>query len=222
MLDKLGIGIVGVVDCGTRLYNLGAGFAGMVGSIGFGKDDSMYLGFTAERAYVVTVEGDLVLSTETADAGHKVDGVYGFDVDWSDAAKARGFGVGTLFITNPDAPKNISMFTVRMDAAQSVSVKFDSETGANARAVLTDTTDIGKLDRSMARALAGEQPEVDSSALRRALAETGDANVAWADFGTRRRGAVPESVRRYVAEHGLYSDDAGNADLGRLRRQMLT
>lgn len=202
MFDKLSIGIVGATDFTTRLYNLGSGFAGMVGSISFGAADSVYLGFTSERAYVVAVEGDLAVCTETSDEGHKVDGVFGFDLDWSDAAKARGCGIGTLFMTNPDDPKKVSMFTVRMDAAQSVAVKFDSNTGFNARAVVTEATDIGKLDREILRVLSGGQPTVDSSAVRRALK----------DGSARPAGFIPQDV----------SDLWRGADVERLRRNILT
>ncbi len=219
MLDKLGIGIVGVTDYLTRLYNLGAGFAAIEGIISFGLTDSVYLGFTSERAYRVEVDGDLVISTETSGFGQKVDGVYGFDVSWSESAQVRGFAKGTVKVINPDLPDAVSTFHVVMDRVQQVLIKFGKDTDANARTVITDTTDIGKLDREMHRILAGGEPQVDSSAVRRALHDARGSDIAWADFGSRRTGdAVPDSVRRYIDDHGLYA----GGDLSRFRDSILT
>jgi hypothetical protein len=202
MIDKLGINIVGAVDHSTRVYNKGDGFAAMAGTIGFGKGDSIYLGFTAERAYTVAVEGDLVLSTETSDSRTKLDGVYGFDVDWSERAKRRGFGTGKIAVTNPNAPGAVSTFEVRMEATPSVVVKFGKDTGINVRVVLGADSDLAQVDRSVANAMVGGKPLVDSSAVRRAL-QRGSA---------RPSGFIPQDV----------SDRWSGADVGHLRRNILT
>lgn len=202
MTDKLGINIVGAVDHSTRLYNNGDGFSAMTGKIGFGSGDGIYLGFTAERAYTVAVEGDLVLSTETSDSRTKLDGVYGFDVDWSEQAKARGFGTGKIAITNPNAPGAMSVFDVQMEEAPAVVVKFGKDTGINVRVVLAADSDLGQVDRSVANAIAGGKPLVDSSAVRRAL-QRGSA---------RPSGFIPQDVSEHWA----------GSDVGQLRRNILT
>ncbi|MCC7531145.1 MAG: hypothetical protein IT342_21745 [Candidatus Melainabacteria bacterium] len=202
MIDKLGINIVGAVDHSTRLYNKGDGFAGMAGSIDFGKGDSIYLGFTAERAYTVAVEGDLVVSTETSDSRTKLDGVYGFDVDWSERAKRRGFGVGKLVITNPSAPGAVSMFVVRMEATRSVVANFGKDTGINVRVVLGADSDLAQVDRSVANAMAGGKPLADSSAVRRARQRD----------SARPSGFIPQDL----------SDHWAGSDVGHLRRNILT
>lgn len=202
MFDKLGINIVGAVDHSVRLYNLGEGFCAMTGTIGFGRDDGIYLGFTAERAYTVAVEGDLVLSTETSDSRTKLDGVYGFDVDWSVQAKRRGFGVGKIAITNPNAPGAVSTFEVRMEATPSAVVQFAKDTGTNVRVVLGADSDLGQVDRSVANAMVGGRPLVDSSAVRREL-QRGSA---------RPSGFIPQDV----------SDHWSGSDVGQLRRNILT
>ncbi len=171
MFDKLGINIVGATDHTTRLYNEGTGFCGVTGKIAFGAADCLYLGFTCERAYSVAVDGDLVLSTETADSRPKADGVFGFDIDWSEAAKARGYGKGTLTITNPDAPSLVSTFDLVLDAVQSVNVKFGGH-GKNMRVVLGPDSDLSVVERGVRRLLAPSSG-CDSSAARAAL-RTGD------------------------------------------------
>ncbi len=160
MIDKLGINIVGAVDHSTRLYNRGEGFSAMTGTIGFGANDGIYLGFTAERAYTVAVEGDLVLSTETSDSREKLDGVYGFDVDWSEKAKQRGFGTGKIAITNPNAPGAVSVFNVRMEATPAVAVKFGKDTGTNVRVVLGADSELGQVDRNVMATACGACPRV--------------------------------------------------------------
>lgn len=201
MIDKLGINIVGAVDHSTRLYNRGEGFRAMTGTIGFAAGECMYLGFTAERAYTVAVEGDLVLSTETSDSRTKLDGVFGFDVDWSEKAKARGFGTGKISITNPNAPGEVSVFHVRMEEMQSVVVKFAKDTGTNVRVVLGADCELGQIDRNvMATAFGASQP--DSSAVRRKLASR----------PARPSGFIPQDV----------SDRWAGADVEQLRRNIFS
>ncbi len=215
MIDKLGINIVGAVDHSTRLYNRGEGFRAMTGTIGFGSGDGIYLGFTAERAYAVAVEGDLTLSTETSDSRpDQIAGVYGFDIDWNEAAKTRGSGAGKIAISNPNAPGQVSVFEVRMTAAQSVTVKFGKETGTNVRVVLGADSDLSKLDREVGQVLgASDVPQgelrvnataepMDTVAARRAL-QRGSA---------RPSGFIPQDV----------SDHWAGSDVSHLRRNILT
>lgn len=215
MIDKLGINIVGAVDHSTRLYNRGEGFRAMTGNISFGTDACMYLGFTADRRYSVAVEGDLVISTETSDSRRdQIAGVYGFDVDWSEAARRSGVGTGKIVITNPNAPGEVSVFEVRMTAAQSVAVKFGKDTGTNVRVVLGPDSDLSKLDREVGKALGGSDvppgelrvnataEPMDTVAVRRAL-QRGSA---------RPSGFIPQDV----------SDHWAGSDVGQLRRNILT
>lgn len=202
MIDKLGINIVGAVDHSTRLYNRGEGFRAMTGTIGFGSGDGIYLGFTAERAYAVAVEGDLTLSTETSDSRpDQVEGVYGFDIDWSEAAKTRGFGTGKIAITNPNAPGEVSVFEVRMTAAPAVTVKFGKDTGTNVRVVVGADCDLGEVDRNVVATAFGDSG-VDSSAVRRSL-RRGSA---------RPSGFIPQDM----------SDHWAGSDVSHLRRNILT
>lgn len=202
MTDKLGINIVGAIDHSTRLYNNGDGFAAMTGKISFGATDGIYLGITAERAYAVAVEGDLVISTETSDSREKLDGVYGFDVDWSERAKARGFGTGKIAITNPNAPGAVSVFDVRMEATPAVTVKFGKDTGTNVRVVLAADSDLGHVDRSVVNAMVGGKPLLDSSAVRRMLRSK----------PARPSGFIPQDV----------SDHWAGADVEQLRRNIFS
>jgi len=215
MIDKLGINIVGVVDHSTRLYNRGEGFRAMTGTIGFGSGEGIYIGFIADRAYTVAVEGDLVLSTETSDSRpDQIAGVYGFDVDWSEKAKQRGFGTGKIAITNPNAPGEVSVFEVRMAATQSVTVNFAKDTGTNVRVVLGADSDVSKLEREVGLLLRGPgvQPgevrinataePMDRTSVRRSL-ERGSA---------RPSGFIPQDV----------SDHWAGSDVSQLRRNILT
>lgn len=202
MIDKLGINIVGVVDHSTRLYNRGEGFRAMTGTIGFGSGEGIYLGFTAERAYTVAVDGDLVVSTETSDSREKLEGVYGFDVDWSDKAKQRGFGTGKIAITNPNAPGEVSVFEVSMADTQSVQVKFGKDTGTNVRVVLNPNCDIGEVDRNVVATAFGGTPRGESSAVRRELKRS----------SARPSGFIPQDV----------SDHWAGSDVSQLRRNILT
>src|SRR5690242_3251971 len=165
MTDKLAINAVGAADHTTRLYIRGEGFRAITGEIGMTPGDCMYLGFIADRAYTVAVEGDLVLSTETADSRpDQIADVYGFDIDWSEKAKQRGVGSGKIAITNPNAPGEVSVFTVRMAATQSVSVKFTKDTGTNVRVVLGADSDLSKVEREIGLLLRG--PDVPPGEVR--------------------------------------------------------
>lgn len=149
-MDKLGINIVGRQDHSTRIYNVGRGFCGVAAKVTFGADDSLYLVFTTDgRAYGVSVEGDLKL-----DAEEHSFGVTPYNVDWTSEAKSRGCGAGKVIITNPDDPADVSVFELSLSDAQTVDVKFKDKSGANARAVLTEESDAGVVDRGIQRMLA--------------------------------------------------------------------
>ncbi len=153
MIDKLGINIVGAVDHTTRLYNRGEGFRGMSGTISCAADAGMYLGFIADCDYVLSVKGDLVRSTETNDSRPSRDGgVYGFDVDWNDTAKARGFGTGKIIVTNPDHPDEVSVFVVTMEETPGCTVSFADNGDKNVALRAHDKTNLTVLEK-LARAL---------------------------------------------------------------------
>lgn len=215
MIDKLGINLVGAIEHSTRLYNRGEGFRAITGSIACTPGDCMYLGFIADRAYTVAVEGDLVLSTETADSRpDQMAGVYGFDVDWSENAKQRGCGTGKITITNPDAPGEVSVFTVRMAATQSVVVKFAKDTGTNVRVVLGADSDLSKLEREVGLLLRG--PDIKPGEVRiNATAEPMDRAAvrrALERGSSRPSGFIPQDV----------SDHWSGADVSQLRRNILS
>lgn len=157
-MEKIGInllsGVAGDADYGLHLYNVGNGFVGITGKVVSRTLDSMYLGFSSERAYQITVEGDLVLSTETNDSFvHKTDGVYGFDIDWSDAAKNFGNGSGKIIVTNPDSPSDASVFEVFMGDTPSVVVEFKPNTGNNGTVVVRQDLEVSAVDPLMKRVL---------------------------------------------------------------------
>lgn len=128
-MEKIGINIVGLgaesEDHSSRLYNVGEGFRNVTGTVVARATDSIYLGFTATRKYEVKVEGDIVISTETSDDMQPMDGVYGFDIDWSASAKDSVFRKGVITIVNPDAPDQVSTFTVLLGDATSVEAVFN-------------------------------------------------------------------------------------------------
>lgn len=153
-MEKIGInlvsGVAGDADYGLHLYNVGNGFVGITGKVVSRTLDSMYLGFSSERVYQITVEGDLVLSTETNDSFvHKTDGVYGFDIDWSSAAKNFGNGSGKIIVTNPDSPSNVSVFEVFMGDRPSVVVEFKPNTGNNGTVIVREDLDASSVDPVM-------------------------------------------------------------------------
>lgn len=157
-MDKIAINLVGGVagdaDYGLRLYNVGNGFVGVTGKVVSRTLDSMYLGFTSQRAYTVAVEGDLVLSTETNDSFvEKTDGVYGFDIDWSGAAKNFGNGTGKIIVTNPDSPSDVSVFEVFMGDLPSAVVEFKPNTGNNGTVVIREDVDVSNVDPVMKKVL---------------------------------------------------------------------
>lgn len=157
-MEKISINLVGGVagdaDYGLRLYNVGNGFVGFTGKVVSRTLDSMYLGFSSERAYTVAVEGDLVLSTETNDSFvDKTDGVYGFDIDWSDAAKNFGNGTGKIIVTNPDSPSDVSVFEVFMGDTPSAVVEFKPNTGNNGTVVIREELDVSAVDPVMKKLL---------------------------------------------------------------------
>ncbi len=163
-LDQLGVNIVGAVDRSTRLFNRGEGFGGLTGSITFGALDLVYLGFIAERAYTVAVDGDLVLSTETMDAmpSGRTIGAYGYDVEWSEAARRRGNGVGKIVVTNPSQPDAPSVFEVTLGE---VDIKVDVARGAgiNAAFRIHDRTHLGALTKIAAILLEGKPVAIGMS-----------------------------------------------------------
>ncbi len=157
-MEKISINLVGGVagdaDYGLRLYNVGNGFVGFTGKVVSRTHDSMYLGFSSERAYTVAVEGDLVLSTETNDSFvDKTDGVYGFDIDWSDAAKNFGNGTGKIIVTNPDSPSDVSVVEVFMGDTPSAVVEFKPNTGNNGTVVIREELDVSAVDPVMKKLL---------------------------------------------------------------------
>jgi hypothetical protein len=187
-MDKLGINIVGPVDSLTRLYNVGNGFRGMTGVISMDAASALYLLFTADRAYDVTVGGDLVVTREATE-----NGVTPFNVDWSEASLRRARKSGTVTITNPDAPDEVSSFTVNF-GAPFVNVDFGNVAEVCVRAVVTMDTDISKFDREIAAVLKG----ADSRRSRQARELVG----------------APASHRDY--------ETFGGEDLASLRRNILT
>lgn len=153
MIDKFSINIVGAVDHTTRLYNRGEGFRGMSGTVSCAADAGMYVGFIADRDYVLSVEGDLVQSTETNDSRpSRFGGVYGFDVDWSDTAKARGLGSGKIVIVNPAHPDDVSVVAVTMEETPGCTVTFADNSGKNVALRAHDKTNLTALEK-LARAL---------------------------------------------------------------------
>lgn len=157
-MEKIAINLVGGAagdaDYGLRLFHVGNGFVGVTGKVVSRTLDSMYLGFTSQRAYTVAVEGDLVLSTETNDSFvEKTDGVYGFDIDWSEAAKNFGNGTGKIIVTNPDSPSDVSEFEVFMGDLPSAVAEFKSNTGNNGSVVIRDGVDVSVIDPAMKKML---------------------------------------------------------------------
>lgn len=153
-MEKIAINLVGGAagdaDYGLRLYNVGNGFVGVTGKVVSRLGDSMFINFTAERRYTIAVEGDLVLSTETDDSfAHKTEGVYGFDVDWSETARKFGNGTGKIFVTNPDSPSNVSVFEVFMGDTPSAVVEFKPNTGNNGTVVVRGDIDLSAVDPVM-------------------------------------------------------------------------
>jgi hypothetical protein len=133
-MEKIAINIVGVGpssdDVSTQILNFSGGFRAVTGKIVSRDADSLYLGITSDRAYIVTVEGDLSLSTETSDSFDcKIAGVTGFDIDWTLTAKQFGNGSGKIIVTNPDTPSEVSTFEVFMGEPRSVVVDFAANTG---------------------------------------------------------------------------------------------
>ncbi len=123
-MEKIGINIVGLgtvaSDHSSRLYNVGEGFRNVTGKIVCTPADSIYLLVTSDRAYEVTVEGDLVLAKDATE-----NGVTPFDVDWNEAVKASGNGKGKITIVNPDAPSDVSTFEVSIGETASVEATFN-------------------------------------------------------------------------------------------------
>lgn len=157
-MDKIAINLVGGAagdaDYGLRLYNVGNGFVGVTGKVVSRLGDSMFINFTAERRYTIAVEGDLVLSTETDDSfAHKTEGVYGFDVDWSETARNFGNGTGKIFVTNPDSPNDVSVFEVFMGVTPSAAVEFKPNTGKNGTVVVRGDIDLSAVDPVMKNVL---------------------------------------------------------------------
>ncbi len=133
-MEKIAINIVGVGhssdDVSTQLLNFSGGFRAVTGKIVSRDADSLYLGITSDRAYIVTVEGDLSLSTETSDCfDSKIAGVTGFDIDWTLTAKQFGNGSGKIIVTNPDAPSEVSTFEVFMGEPRSIVVDIAANSG---------------------------------------------------------------------------------------------
>lgn len=156
-LDQLGINIVGAVDRSTRLFNSGEGFAAITGRIGMGACDCLYLGFIAERAYTVQVEGDLVISQEThLSIGDKMGGSCGFDVDWSETARRQGNGVGKIVVINPDLPDAPTVLQVSMCEPVGVAVSLMEGIGKNVAFKVHDGTDLTVLTRVARAAFAGQ------------------------------------------------------------------
>ena len=157
-MEKIAINLVGGAagdaDYGLRLYNVGNGFLGVTGKIVSRVTDSMFLSCTAERRYTIAVEGDLVLSTETDDSfADKTEGVYGFDVDWSETARNFGNGTGKIIVTNPDSPSDVSVFEVFMGDTPSAVAHFDKRTGNNASVVIRDDVDVSVVDPAVKKVL---------------------------------------------------------------------
>lgn len=157
-MEKIAINLVGGAagdaDYGLRLFHVGNGFVGVTGKVVSRTLDSIYLGFTSQRAYTVAVEGDLVLSTETNDSFvEKTDGVYGFDIDWSGAAKNFGNGTGKIIVTNPDSPSDVSVFEVFMGDLPSAVVEFKPNTGNNGTVVIREDVDVSNVDPVMKKVL---------------------------------------------------------------------
>ena len=161
-MEKISVNVVGngsSNDHSTRLYCIGNGFRGVIGKVTCTIADCLYLGFTAERKYVVTVEGDLVISTETSDGFEtKTDGVYGFDIDWSQTAKANGTGSGKIVVTNPDAPSEVSSFEVVIAESPTVRVVFPFGAGNYARVNLRDA-DISVVDPAVQKLLSANDDD---------------------------------------------------------------
>lgn len=157
-MEKIGInlvsGVAGDADYGLHIYHVGNGFVGITGKVVSRTLDSMYLGFSSERAYQITVEGDLVLSTETNDSYvDKTDGIYGFDIEWSDAAKNFGNGSGKIIMTNPDSPNDVSVFEVFMGDTPSAVVEFKPNTGNNGTVIVREDLDLSAVGAVMKKVL---------------------------------------------------------------------
>ena len=148
-MDKLGINILGPVDSMTRLYTVGKGFCGMSGVISMTYEAALYLLFTADRDYDVTVGGDLVVTREP-----KENGVTPFNVDWSEASLANPKRCGTITIINSDAPDEVSTFEV-ISGVPYVAVDFGGIIELAMRTIVEMDTDLGELDRSVRAMLEG-------------------------------------------------------------------
>lgn len=148
-MDKLGINILGPVDSMTRLYTVGKGFHGMTGVISMTVEASLYLLFTSDRNYDVTVSGDIMVTREP-----KENGVTPFNVDWTQASLSNPKRSGTITVINPDAPDEVSTFEV-ISGAPYVAVKFGDIVELAMRIIVEMDTDLGKLDRSVRAMLEG-------------------------------------------------------------------
>lgn len=147
-MDKIGINLVGLGteegDLSARIYNVGVGFRDVSAKITARVDDSIYLVFTSARTYTVVTEGDLIVTQEETDLS-----VTPFSVDWSDSAKANGYGSGKVIITNPDDPSNVSTFEVAMGVEPAVEVSFGNASGNNGFALLSKDLDVSAVDPAM-------------------------------------------------------------------------
>lgn len=157
-MEKIAINLVsgaaGDAGFGLRLYNVGNGFIGVTGKVVSRVADSMFINFTAERRYTIAVEGDLVLSTETDDFfGDKLEGTYGFDIDWSEAARNFGNGTGKIIVTNPESASEVSVFEVFMGDTQSAVAEFKPNTGNNGTVVIRQDVDVSDIDPVMKKVL---------------------------------------------------------------------
>lgn len=179
-MDKLGINIVGPSDHLTRLYNVGKGFCGITGYISMAAASSLYLLFTADRRYEVTVDGALVVTPEPTE-----NGVTPFNVDWSESSRRRARKSGTLTITNPDVPGEVSTFQVT-SGEPGVMLSFGKDSGVNSRVVLDMNTDVGKLDREM-RALLESGADIERERSGRTFFPNGFETYGGDDLASLRR-----------------------------------
>lgn len=171
-MDKIGLNIVGLaadsMPRSLRLFNRGSGFAGALGVMDLGPEESLYVLVTADRDYRFAVDGDLVM---TAEAGE--NGVTPFDFDWSTEAKARGEGRATITVVNPDVPEKPSSIRIEMGGDRRAAVAFQPDTGNNVCIIIEDDSDVSIIDPAVKRALA-----IDANPYRVGLAIFEAANAA--------------------------------------------
>lgn len=147
-MDKLGIHTVGANDTSVHFYNIGMGFHALTGTIKLSASDCLLMLTTADRNYALSADGDIVLVVE-----EKSNGVTPFNFDWTDEAKAFGFGRGTIIITNPECEDSISILEVEMTDYASIDINMDNCSGVRGRMDIPQDADVGALDRHMKKLL---------------------------------------------------------------------